>query len=72
MARKAAIKKEKLLAFARKQKQKNRYRVNPEGELDDRLTDNSKQEYKKQAQKEFNFLYNGPPIKIKRGFEKLT
>jgi malate/lactate dehydrogenase len=47
------------------------YRVNPEGE-DDRLTEKSLIEYKKEKTKEFNFIYNGPPIKIKRGFEKVT
>ena len=71
LARKAALKRDKLLAFARKMQSKKRgYRVNTEGE-EDRIQDNGK-DFKKIVPKEFNFLYNGPPIKIKRGFEKLT
>jgi hypothetical protein len=40
-------------------------------EGDDPKVDSAR-DYKKQGQKEFNFLYAGPPIKIKRGFQKLT
>jgi len=67
--RKQAIKRDKLLAFAKKNKQKRGYR--PNVEEDDRLKD-TRDDIKPQKAKEFNFIYNGPPIKVKRGFEKLT
>ena len=70
MFRKQAIKKDKLLAFARNKAKKQRgFRANLEEE--DRPKD-TRDEIKPQKAKEFNFIYNGPPIKVKRGFEKLT
>ena len=41
-------------------------------ETDDRLKSENEREYKKNNQKEFHYIYDGPPIKVKRGVERVT
>ena len=70
--RKACVKKDRLLAFARKATLKRRNYMRTAEETDDRLKSENEREYKKNNQKEFHYIYDGPPIKVKRGVERVT